>query len=114
MNADSDPEVDSRFSVSPRMLLDVISWDFYEKTDSNPEVDSRDVQQIVAPCHRSWRNREGDTACAMGCRRRSSCGYGRPCGLATVEVPQIQFIAGVSGHSSSPETGTLSAWVWRR
>ena len=47
--------------------------------------------------------------------------YGRPCvyaatlGLATVEVPQIQFIAGVSGHSScGTETGTLSAWVWRR
>ena len=49
------------------------------------------------------------TACAMECRRCSSCGYGRPCvhaatlGLATVEVPQIQFIAGVSGHSSSQQ-----------
>ena len=34
----------------------------------------------------------------------------------TVKVPQIQFIAGVSGHSSSQqgEGGTLSTWVWRR
>ena len=37
------------------------------------------------------------------------CSYGRRCdhaatlGLATVEVPQIQFIAGVSGHSSSQQ-----------
>ena len=38
-------------------------------------------------------------------------GYGRPCdhaatlGVATVEVPQIQFIARVSGHSSSQQRG---------
>ena len=47
------------------------------------------------------------------CRRCSSCGFGRPydhaatLGLATVKVPQIQFIARVRGQSScATENGT--------
>ena len=51
------------------------------------------------------------------CRSCSSChGCGRPCHhaatscLATVEVHQIQFIAGVSGHYSSQQRRALFQW----
>ena len=109
------------------------------------------MEQIVASCHRSWRNREGvprcradrgvmpqtvakhvgDTACAMGCRRQFLRLWTSLCSCSDVGsrdsgVHQIQFFAGVSGHSSSqqrrvrfmrgygifrtPSTWTLSPW----
>ena len=47
-------------------------------------------------------------------------GCGRPCdhaatsGLATVKVPQTQFIAGVGGHSSSQRDGYAFRHVFSR
>ena len=59
---------------------------------------------------RSWR-----------CRRCSSCGFGRRCEhaatrcLATVKVPQTQFIAGVCGHfpSKQRQVRTVAAVLGR-
>ena len=82
------------------------------------------LRSILAMWSRLWRHATDHGEIAKVTQRDGAagafCGYGRPCdhaetlGFAILEVLQIQFIARVSGHSSSPETGTLSAWVWRR
>ena len=53
---------------------------------------SRDVEQIVASCHRSWRNREGDSF-AMECRSYSARSLTRPlCATTGVMVQTVQFL----------------------
>ena len=73
------------------------------------------VEQIVAPRHRSWRNSESDTASRCGAAG-AVCGYGRPCDhaatvcLAPIDVPQIQFVARVCRQSSSQLRRVRCLW----
>ena len=78
--------------------------------------------EVVQTCRKLWCSAVavlGQGGHARCCERQVRGGVDVPvimqrrC-LATVKVPQIQFIAGVSGHSCSQQWGTLSAWVWRR
>ena len=102
----------SGLSTCPRSSLRTFLRDACVASRSwwNSCPDGSDTRKLrrFRRCSTFERGRWNCYAGAQKCRRCSSCGYGRPCDhemffSRTVEVPQIQFIAGAGGHVRSQQ-----------